>query len=195
MRKAKKVSKWAWLYQHRLLIFVVLFFVVLPIIFIPSMYIQKYLDSKPVYFGDKHAEVMDADDMVVFNIEYKMTQVRQPNVDMIGGFYKFDYKLTRISGINPISNIRIQFQLSTRWAKYTEVSAEQSVTLNQLKTAQVNFNYDMDSSVLPFVTADGPYLYAKITYDETIMGEAFARVIYIRMPYDLVKDNTQIIPA
>jgi hypothetical protein len=195
MRKVKKISKWAWIYQHRLAIFMVLFFVVLPVIFIPSMYLQKYLDSKPVLFDDKQAEVVSLDDMPVFAIEYTITQVRLPNDENLGGYYKFEYKLTRETGINPINNIRIQFQLVTRWAKYSELSTEQSVTLNQNRSVQMNFNYDMETSVLPFVQASGPYLYAKITYEETIMGEAYPRTIYVRLPYDLIKDNTQIIPA
>lgn len=195
MRKVKKVSKWAWIYQHRLAIFVVLFFIVLPVIFVPSMYIQKYVDSKPVLFQDKKADVVSFDELPVFGLEYKIAQVRLPNDENLGGYYKIEYKLTRETGINPINNIRIQFQLSTRWAKYSEVSTEQSVTLNQTRTSQMNFNYDMEQNVLPFVQASGPYLYAKITYEETIMGEAFLRTIYVSLPVDLIKDNTQIIPA
>lgn len=195
MRKVKKVSKWAWIYQHRLAIFAVLFFIVLPMVFIPSIYIQKYVDSKPVLFEDKQADVVSLNDLPVFSLDYKIAQVRLPNEDNLGGYYKIEYTLTRETGINPINNIRIQFQLATRWAKYTEVSTEQSVTLGTARSVQMNFNYDMEQNVLPFVQASGPYLYAKITYEETIMGEAFARTIYVRLPIDLIKDGTQIIPA
>ncbi len=195
MRKAKKVSKWAWLYQHRLGIFMILFFVVLPVVFVPSIYIKKYVDSKPVLFSDKGADVVAVDDMPLFEIDYTITHVRLPNDDLVGGYYRFNYELTKTSGVNPISNIRIQFQLSTRWAKYSEVSTEQSVSLATVKSVQMNFNYDMDAAVLPFVKASGPKLYAKITYDELIMGETYTRIVYVSLPYDLVKDNTQIIPA
>lgn len=195
MRKVKKVSKWAWIYQHRLAIFMILFFVVLPIIFVPSIYIKKYVDSKPILFEDKQADVLSVEDLPLFDIDYTITHVRLPNTENIGGYYRFNYEVTKTSGINPISNIRIQFQLATRWAKYSEVSTEQSVSLAQVRTVQMNFNYDMDSSVLPFVKATGPYLYAKISYDELIMGETYTRIVYVKLPYDLVKDNTQIIPA
>ena len=195
MRKAKKVSKWTWLYQHRLAVFMILFLVILPIIFVPSIYVKTYLDSKPVLFSDKKADVVSVDDMPLFDIDYTITHVRLPNSDNVGGYYRFNYELIKTSGVNQISNIRVQFQLSTRWAKYSEVSTEQTVTLATMKTVQMNFNYDMDKSVLPLVKASGPTLYAKITYDELILGETYNRVIYVSLPYDLVKDNTQIIPA
>lgn len=195
MKKAKKVSKSTWLYQNRLKIFIVLFFIVLPVIFIPSIYVSKYIDSKPVLFDDKKADVVAVDDLKVFDITYTITHVRLPNTEATGGYYRFNYELTKLDSVNPINNVKIQFQLSTRWAKYTEVSAEQAATLNQTKTVQINFNYDMDTPILPFVEAKGPYLYAKISYDEIILGTPYARVVYVHLPYDLVKHNTQIIPA
>lgn len=195
MKKAQKVSKTTWLYRHRLKIFMVMFFVLLPAIFIPSMYILKYAESKPVLFEDKKADVVDINDMKIFDITYTITHIRLPSAESTGGYYRFNYELTKLPSVNQVTNVKIQFQLSTRWAKYTEVSTTQAVTFNQEKTVQMNFNYDMDTPILPFVEATGPYLYAKISYDEMILGTSYARVIYVRLPYDLVRHNTQIIPA
>lgn len=195
MKKSKKTSKMTWFLQHRLLVFIILIVVVLPLIMIPGIYISQHNQNKPVLFEDKSAKVVGVSDMAHFDIDYQITEMRETNSELSGGYYRVKFTLTKKDTVNSISNVKLTFQLSTTWEAYQSNSTEQTVALGQERTVQIAFNFDMDQNVLPFVKPGGPFLYAKITYVETILNEPFNRTVYVKLPMDLVKDNTTIIPA
>lgn len=195
MKKKRKKSNWAWLYEHRLIVFLVTVFVILPAVLIPTVYNMAYHDNKPILFETPNAKVINYDEMTHFDINYKLKEVREPNSIFAGGYYKLEYTITKKNTVNQLSNITIQFQLSTTWERFSQVSPIRTVQLNTLRTETIAFNQDMSKDVLPFVKPGGPYIFAKITYTETILSENFVRTEFIRLPYDLVKDGVIIIPA
>lgn len=195
MKNNKKKSKITWFFEHRLVVFVILLVVVLPLLMAPGIYIAQYQKSKPVLFEDKQAHAIGINKLKYFDIDYKVTEFRESNAANLGGYYKINYTLTKKDTINVISNVKLTFQMSTTWDKYSSKSTEQSVTLGSERTLQVSFNHNMDKNVIPFVKPGGPYLYAKISYVETILSEQFERVVYVKLPFDLISHQTTIIPA
>ena len=194
MKKKQKTSKMTWFLQHRLMVFLIIVFVGIPLVLIPSIYLIEYNSAKPTLFEDTSAKIIDVDDLEDLAIDYRISEMREPTEALVGGYYKVAYTITKKASVNTISDVKITFQLSTTWAAYSSNSFERQVTLGQSKTEQIMFNFDLEQDVLPFVKLGGPYLYAKITYTETILNEPFNRTVYIRLPYDLVEDNTTIIP-
>lgn len=195
MKNNKKTSKMTWFLEHRLIVFIILLVVVLPLLMIPGIYISQYQQNKPVLFEDKHAEAISINKLEHFNFEYNVSEFRESNDQNLGGYYKIKYTLTKKDTVNTISAVKLTFQMSTTWSRYDSKSSEQSVTLSSERTLQVAFNFNMDKNVIPFVKAGGPYLYARINYTETILNEPFNRVLYVKLPFDLVSHQTTIIPA
>lgn len=195
MKNNKKTSKMTWFLEHRLIVFIILLVVVLPLLMVPGIYISQYQQNKPVLFEDKHAEVDSISKLKHFDFEYNVSEFREPNAQNLGGYYKIKYTLAKKDTVNTISAVKITFQMSTTWSKYNSKSSEQTVALGSERTLQVAFNFDMDKNVIPFVKAGGPYLYARISYTETILNEPFNRVVYVKLPFDLISHQTIIIPA
>ncbi|MDY0211028.1 MAG: hypothetical protein RBQ91_06465 [Acholeplasma sp.] len=194
MKKYQKTSKFNWILKHKLLVFVLLVLVVLPLIMIPSIYIIQYNSNKPILFEDKNAEVTSLKN-TPFELNYQVIEMRETSDDLTGGYYRVRYTLTKKTTVNSISNVKLTYQMSTNWDRYTANSTEQINPIGSQRIAQINFNYDLNQSVLPFVKVGIPVLYVKIAYTETILNNEFEKVVYIKLPYNYVDHETVIIPA
>lgn len=182
-----------WLYHNRLKIVILLFLVVLPLLLIPGIYITQYVKSEPVLFENKSAEVINLSQLKVFNLDYEITQIKEPNSELKNGYYTIKYTLTKEQTTNVYKDIKVTFQLSTKWAAYNSANSQASVVLGQEKSSSIVFNFDTNKNVLPLVKPAGPYLYALITYNEEIFNDTVEKKIYVKLPMDFT--NTVIIPA
>ena len=187
----KKKSNW--LYENRLKLVLLLFLVVLPLLLIPGIYVSQYVQSKPILFEDKDAKVISLDELKTFNIVYEVTQIKETDADLKNGYYTIKFTIHKEQTVNVIKNIKVAFQLSTKWENYNSSNSQASVILGQEKSTSVSFNMDMNKSVLPLVKPQGPYLYMMLTYEEEIFGIPTAKTIYVELPMDLTE--TIIIPA
>ncbi|HKL60871.1 MAG TPA: hypothetical protein VJY66_00665 [Acholeplasma sp.] len=191
--KTTSNKKSNWLYQNRLKIVILLFLVVLPLLLIPGIYITQYVKSEPVLFENKSAEVINLSQLKVFNLDYEITQIKEPNSELKNGYYTIKYTLTKEQTTNVYKDIKVTFQLSTKWAAYNSANSQASVVLGQEKSSSIVFNFDTNKNVLPLVKPAGPYLYALITYNEEIFNDTVEKKIYVKLPMDFT--NTVIIPA
>lgn len=191
--KTTSNKKSNWLYQNRLKIVILLFLVALPLLLIPGIYITQYVKSEPVLFENKSAEVINLSQLKVFNLDYEITQIKEPNSELKNGYYTIKYTLTKEQTTNVYKDIKVTFQLSTKWAAYNSANSQASVVLGQEKSSSIVFNFDTNKNVLPLVKPAGPYLYALITYNEEIFNDTVEKKIYVKLPMDFT--NTVIIPA
>jgi hypothetical protein len=194
MKKTNKPSKISWFLRHKLVLFIVLVFVVLPIIMVPTIYITQYNTNKPIIFEDKKAELTRIED-TPFTLDYKVIEMRETSSDLKGGYFRIRYTLTKKDTFSTISNVKLTYQLSTNWERYTATSTEQINPLGTERIAQVNFDFDLDKNILPLVNSGTPILFARIVYTETLLNSTLEHVVYVKLPYDFVSHATKIIPA
>ena len=140
--KTTSNKKSNWLYQNRLKIVILLFLVVLPLLLIPGIYITQYVKSEPVLFENKSAEVINLSQLKVFNLDYEITQIKEPNSELKNGYYTIKYTLTKEQTTNVYKDIKVTFQLSTKWAAYNSANSQASVVLGQEKSSSIVFNFD-----------------------------------------------------
>lgn len=188
MANKKQQKKLSFFMRHRLLsIMLILFLLVLPLVFIPSVYIYKLSTKNPVLFETKGIKLTNPEDSM-FNTEFILSEIKMPNSENLKGAYVFKYKLNPKETVNSITNVKYQFQLSVIWDDYTTYSPEglTSLPTTAYGTTSLEFNYDMEKFILPFINADGPNLYMKITYDEVLkdLGTTKSHTIYMKLSYD-----------
>ncbi|NMA05049.1 MAG: hypothetical protein GX931_01615 [Acholeplasmataceae bacterium] len=188
MRKNKKQSFFK---KYKLLtITLILFFIVVPLILVPTVYTINAFSNYTVLFEDKELKAVTEQD--VFTLEFKLDEIitYKKNEEGIndGGKYIFSYEITPKTTVNTILINQVNAQLSIRNDKYNSI-AERPLTV--AKTTQYNrlvipFNYNKDKWLLPLVKPDGPYLYIKIDYTETISGlnQTNNHTLIIKVPYD-----------
>jgi hypothetical protein len=187
----KKKSNW--LYENRLKLVLLLFLVVLPLLLIPAIYASQYIQSKPILFEDKKAEAIELSDLKIFTIEYEITQIKETSSELKNGYYTITYTINKETTVNTFQNIKVAFQLSTRWQEYNSANSVSAVSLGQEKSSSISFNLDMNKSVLPLIKPQGPYLYMMLTYEEMIFDTPTPKTVYVKLPMDF--SNTVIIPA
>lgn len=188
MANKKQPNQPSFFTRHRLLsLMLILFLVVLPLVFIPSVYIYKFSTKNPVLFETKGVKLVKPEDSI-FNTEFILSEIKMPNEDNLKGAYVFKYKLNPKETVNTITNVKYQFQLSVINDKYTTYSQQNltAVPKENYSTTSIEFNYNMDKFILPFISAKGPNLYIKITYDEVLLelGTTKTHTIYMRLDYD-----------
>ena len=188
MANKKQPKQPSFFTRHRLLsLMLILFLIVLPLVFIPSVYIYKFSTKNPVLFETKGVKLVKPEDSI-FNTEFILSEIKMPNEDNLKGAYVFKYKLNPKETVNTITNVKYQFQLSVIYDKYTTYSQENltAVPKDNYSTTSIEFNYNMDKFILPFISAKGPNLYIKITYDEILseLGTTNSHTIYMRLDYD-----------
>ena len=188
MANKKQPKQPSFFTRHRLLsLMLILFLIVLPLVFIPSVYIYKFSTKNPVLFETKGVKLVKPEDSI-FNTEFILSEIKMPNEDNLKGAYVFKYKLNPKETVNTITNVKYQFQLSVIYDKYTTYSQENltAVPKDDYSTTSIEFNYNMDKFILPFISAKGPNLYVKITYDEILseLGTTNSHTIYMRLDYD-----------
>jgi len=188
MANKKQPKQPSFFTRHRLLsLMLILFLIVLPLVFIPSVYIYKFSTKNPVLFETKGVKLVKPEDSI-FNTEFILSEIKIPDEDNLKGAYVFKYKLNPKETVNTITNVKYQFQLSVIYDKYTTYSQENltAVPKDDYSTTSIEFNYNMDKFILPFISAKGPNLYVKITYDEILseLGTTNSHTIYMRLDYD-----------
>ncbi len=188
MSKHKKQS---FFQKHRLLtITLILFFIVVPMTLIPTVYTMNAFSNHTILFEDSKLKAAKEQD--VFTLEFKLDEIIESKKNeegkLDGGKYIFSYEITTKTTVNTIVVNQVTAQLSIRNEKYNTV-AERPLTVT--KTTSYNrlvipFNYNLDKTLLPFVKPDGPYLYVKIDYTETIaeLNQTNNHTLIIKVPYD-----------
>ncbi|MGI6359788.1 MAG: hypothetical protein ACOX02_01935 [Acholeplasmatales bacterium] len=188
MSKHKKQSFFV---KHRLLtITLILFLIVVPMTLIPTVYTMNAFSNHTVLFEDKSLKAVKEQD--VFTLEFKLDEIIETKKNeegkLDGGKYIFSYEITPKTTVNTILINKVNAQLSIRNDKYNTV-AERVMTV--YKTTPYNrlvipFNYNLDKTLLPFVKPDGPYLYIKIDYTETIaeLNQTNTHTLIIKVPFD-----------
>ncbi|NLN50142.1 MAG: hypothetical protein GX149_00765 [Acholeplasmataceae bacterium] len=186
MTKKKQKNQISFFQKYRILtITLILFFIVIPVIFIPSVYIYQVASSKHVLFDDPKAKAISVAEQDYFSLDFSLTEIVEPNSENKNGLYKFKYEITRQESINELSDINVQLQLAVKHDKYTEISEEKPYSMTQMN---VNFNFDMDKSALPFLRTKLPVLYVKIAFNENLAGlGSTPKVLILKVPYDSSK--------
>ncbi len=188
MSKHKKQSFFV---KHRLLtITLILFLIVVPMTLIPTVYTMNAFSNHTVLFEDKSLKVDNEQN--VFGLEFILDEIIPYEKDeegkLVGGKYIFSYEITQLSTVNTIVIKQVTAQLSIRNDKYNTV-AERPLTVSKTTTYNrlvIPFNYNLDKTILPFVKPDGPYLYVKIEYTETIaeLNQTNNHTLILRVRYD-----------
>lgn len=173
--------------KHRLLTFtLILFFVLLPLLVIPTVYAANALTNQTVLFEDKSLKVTAKQE--VFDLEFQLQEIIEPDEKNEGGKYIFSYEITPKETVNTIKVNKINGQLSIRNDSYNSKAEKELTIIKTTPTTRlvIPFNYNLDKTILPFVKPDGPYLYIKIDYTETVAGlsQSTNHTLIIKVTYD-----------
>lgn len=165
-----------------------LFLILLPFILIPTVYIYQIAStSKHIIFEDKDVKAVKVDKQNYFDIEFSLYTIVEPEGDK-SGYYEFDYKITRKEGrINTIAQVSFSAQLSVKRDNYTTHNENLIEVLESTPNSRlrVQFDYDMDKSILPFLKPKGPTLYLVIYFTEIFadFDNYEHQTIYVEVPY------------
>lgn len=175
--------------RHRVLtITLFLFLVILPFILIPTVYIYQIASSKPILFHDKKNKAIKLKDQNYFNINFVLFDIIDPDKDNANGYYIFNYEIeVKPELVNELTDITFQVLLVVGNDKYITYSLGPHSQLKSTSSSRlkVEFNYDMDKSILPFLKPKGPKLYMQIQFYERFsqFNNEEHRDFIIEIPY------------
>jgi hypothetical protein len=179
-----------WVHKNRLKIGLLAFFVLVPIALIITAYVGTYVGSQRFYFTQERTDLTEyisdfitADEINDFNLEIEWTTLRLPIADdegkLINGQYGFSVTYTQKPNY-VVNNVRVTPLLQTDWARMRSVGS--TVTLNEgvARALTVNFNFELPTRPLWFVTVEEPNLYLMITYTRVLAGNPVEQVVYVQ---------------
>lgn len=175
--------------KHRIFaITILLFLIVLPVILIPTVYISQVVSSKHIIFEDKSIKALKVSEQDYFDIEFSLHSITE-KTKTSPGKYSFNYSIALKDGVNNISNISFNGQLSVINDKYTTVNNKFTSLLKSTTNTKFDFtwDYNMNKSILPFLKPEGPTLYLQILFTEQkpqVIGGEVERIIYVKVPYN-----------
>lgn len=174
--------------KRRKLIFLLMYMVILPLVLIPAIYIVQYQQNKVVVFEQSKISFVNPTDLEHFSLDLELERITLPKFEngeiSAQGNYRIKSTLSLLPGVVPtISDVKLDFELQCSWINCQGTFDEKAVVLGQTRTDNLAYSQVFPKNVLPFVTIEGPDLYVKITWTETV-GQALPVVRHVYLVYD-----------
>lgn len=217
---AQKPSFWKWIHTYRLKIVAAAFIIIVPIALILSIYIGSFVNNRKIHFDQelteetvmindyikvnpKNLDVTDEDyyqieSIDAFDLFIKWEEINKPSSnpttgELEGGNYKFKVYYQAKDGyiLNSVNVIPL---LQTDWTDIRSLG--NSLLLGTVPPTSaflsVPFNFKLPVRPLLFVTVDTPNLYLKITFNQSVDGQASeSKTVYVL--YDLDQINPKAV--
>lgn len=199
LTKQKRVLYW--IHKNRVKIGIWLFLIVLPISLVITSYIGSYTANKSVYFdkeiteeSEKIKDFVSSDELKALTINIEWSSLKRPSLndegELIGGFYGFNVSYTPDTNYQ-LDSVRITPVLKTDWKNFSSVGNQRVIAIN-MTSFVIDFNYELPTSPLLFVTIEEPNLYLKVEYTYESAGQSIVEIEYVKFPLKDLNPKTVV---
>ena len=191
-----------WIHTHRLKVAAILFLVILPIALTIAVYVGSYTANNAVYFdqeitenSEKISEFLTIEDLDALSLNIEWDELKKPSENEEGvlynGYYKFNVSYTPNTNYQ-IESVEVTPVLKTDWKNYRSVGNKTDITTTY-SSFLVNFNYELPTSPLLFVSIDEPHLYLKVEYTYETAGQTISEIDYVKYSLNALNPN-KVVP-
>lgn len=197
----KQKTLLSWIHKNRVKIGIWLFLIVLPISLLITAYIGSYTANKSVYFdkeiNEESVKINDfvtKDELKALTLNIEWNSLKKPSLndegDLVGGFYGFNVSYTPDANYQ-LENVKITPVLKTDWKNLSSVGNQRYIAIN-MTSFVIDFNYELPTSPLLFVTIEEPNLYVKVEYSYESAGQTVTEIEYVKFPLSDLNPKTVI---
>jgi len=214
-----KKTFWSWIHQNRLKIVLMSFLVVVPITLFLTIYIGSFVNNNKVHFDQTISEEtvyikdfikvnpskLDVDASFYYTIDqidefefyirwdsFTAPTVNSTTGDLENGNYKFKAFYKQNTGF-VVSSLNVTPVLQTQWTDIRALGFSSAIQTSVPGSANINinFNYRLPVTPLPFVKIESPMLYLRLNYVVQVSGSPITRTAYLQ--FDLNQINPRLV--